>query len=171
MAFQKYNDDTDQLLLQLFNKRTKMTPPIELQGIEISRSIDCKTVGGEPSDPSNPRPIIARFASRRVKGVVMPEQKKLRRRRTAEWGADLEPTNDETNAGGTDGEENEDESSDDVRRIFLNPVYISVDLTRRWARLAKITSDLRRQGKIWRIMVKDQRNAIHKIKKESGFPF
>ena len=32
---EKHNDDTDQLLLQLFNKRMKMTPPIELQDIEI----------------------------------------------------------------------------------------------------------------------------------------
>ena len=107
----------------------------------------------------------------------MRQEKKLRRRRAPERDADQEPGNDEANADGTDGEENEDESSDDVRRMYPNPVYISDDLTRHRARLEKMARELRRQGKItdtWvfdgRIMIKDQKNAIHEIKRESDFP-
>ena len=72
---EKNNDDPDQLLLQLFNKRMKMTPPIELQDIEISHRIGRITNVGESSDPPPPRPIIARFASRRIKGAVMRQKK------------------------------------------------------------------------------------------------
>ena len=141
-----------------------MTPPIELQDIEISHRIGRIINGGESSDPPPPRPIIARFASRRIKGAAMRQKKKLRRRRAPERDADIEPGNDEANADDTDGEENEDESSDDVRRMFPNPVYISDDLIRRRARLAKMAHKLRCQGRItdtWvfdgRITVKDQK--------------
>ena len=105
---EKNNDDTDQLLLQLFNKRMKMTPPIELQDIEIWHRIGRITNGGESSDPPPPRPIIARFASRRIKGAVMRQKKKLWRRRAPERDAYLEnePGNDEANTDCTDGEEN-----------------------------------------------------------------
>ena len=105
------------------------------------------------------------------------QEKNLGRRRAAERDVDLELTNDETNADGSDVEENEDEPSDNVTRMFPNPVYISDDITQRWAHLAKMEHNIQCHGKItdtWvfdgRIVVKDHKNIIHVIKRESDFP-
>ena len=161
------DEDTDQLLLQLFNKRMQLQPPVQLQEIEISHRVGRNPNGDQPRDqPSLPRAIIARFASRRIKAKVMKEKKKLR-----EKPAPAENETDETNGSGTT------DNMEDTSLTSSRPIYISDDLTRRRARLAKMGRDLRRRGKIrdtWvfdgRIMIKDNRNKVHEIRRESDFP-
>ena len=78
---------------------------------------------------------------------------------------------DETNGSGTT------DNVEDASLTSSRPIFISDDLTRLRARLAKMGRDLRRRGKIrdiWvfdgRIMIKDNRNKVHKIRRESDFP-
>ena len=160
------DEDTDRLLLQLFNKRMQLQPPVQLQEIEISHRVGRNPNGVQPPDqPSLPRAIIARFASRRIKAKVMKEKKKLR-----EKPAPATKENETNGSGTTDNVE-------DASLTSSWPIFISDDLTRRRALLAKMGRDLRRRGKIrdtWvfdgRIMIKDNRNKVHEIRRESDFP-
>ena len=162
------DEDTDQLLLQLFNKRMQLQPPVQLQEIEISHRVGRNLNEVQPPDqPSLPRAIIARFASRHIKAKVMKE-KKLREKPAP---ATEENETDETNGSGTT------DNVEDASLTSSRPIFISDDLTRRRAWLAKMGRDLRRRGKIrdtWvfddRIMIKDNRNKVHEIRRESDFP-
>ena len=163
------DEDTDQLLLQLFNERMQLEPPVQLQDIEISHRVGRTPYPAQSSDKPSHRAIIARFASRRIKAKVMREKKKLKQKPAP---APEENDHETEESGTTTNDLPEDTSS-----ISTLPIFISDDLTRRRARLAKMARDLRRRNSIrdtWvfdgRIMIKDNRNMVHEIIRESDFP-
>ena len=171
---------TDEKLLTLFNSVMEVEPPVTVEDIEVSHRIGKPQASATPptapeqsadhaeseaadnnSSQANgddsrrqpaPRPIIARFASRRVKSRVMGAKKELR----------------------TVSTKNLDES---VIAQFPHKAYLSDDLTQTRARLAYKARVLFRGGKIsstWvfdgRVLIKDNYNRIHEIKRESDLP-
>ena len=79
------HDNTDDLLLKLFNNKMKMSPQIQLNDIEVSHCVSRKPQ--QPSDssclnqatqPPPPKHIIARLANRRVKGNIVKAKRVLR---------------------------------------------------------------------------------------------
>ena len=176
------HDNTDDLLLKLFNNKMKMSPQIQLNDIEISHRVGRKPQ--QPSDSSSPnqakkppppRAIIARLASWRVKGDVMKAKRVLRPKRKNKRNED-EGEDEKSDDG--DAEDDEDTVTDvDIQQLFPLPIYISDDLTPRRARLAKRARDCRNAKKLqdtWifdgRIMAKDNRGRITEIKRESDLP-
>ena len=71
-------EDTDQLVLTLFNDNMGMTPPIERQEIERShRRLGRKTDGnGRPR--TSTRPVIVRFTTERLRDEVFQVRTKLK---------------------------------------------------------------------------------------------
>ena len=96
---------TDTKLLELINKNMKLQPPLEPGNIEVSHRI-----GKTPAPPNDnqaanssrsqtrPRPIIARFASRRIKVRVMEVKKRLKRNRQSDDSADQEEEDEDLSA-------------------------------------------------------------------------
>ena len=159
------DENTDQLLLQLSNEHMQLEPPVQLQDIEISHRVGRTPNPAQSSDKPSHWVIIARFASRRIKTKVMREKKKP---------APAPEENDrETEESGT----TTNDLPEDTSLISTLPIFISDDLTRRRAHLANMARDLRRRHSIrdtWffdgRIMIKDNRNMVHEIRRESDFP-
>ena len=75
---------TDDLLLQLFNSRLKLRPPLTLEEIEISTRVgklqveNQATENGEGGTSVKPRPIIMKFVSCGTKTRVMAARKCLK---------------------------------------------------------------------------------------------
>ena len=153
---------TDTKLLELINKKMKLQPPLEPGDIEVSHRI-----GKAPAPPNDdqaadstrsqtcPRPIIARFASRRIKVRVMEVKKRLKRNRQSDDSADQE------------------EEDEDLSASFPGPVFISDDLTQRGARLAKKARDMKNAKQLsdtWvfdgRVFAKDLHGRVREIKNE-----
>ena len=152
---------TDTKLLELINKKMKLQPPLEPGDIEISHRI-----GKAPAPPNDdpaadssrpqtrPRPIIARFASRRIKVRVMEVKKRLKRNRQSDDSAD-------------------EEEDEDLSASFPGPVFISDDLTQRRARLAKKARDMKNAKQLsdtWvfdgRVFPKNLHGRVREIKNE-----
>ena len=163
------DEDTYQVLLQLFNEHMQLEPPVQLQDIDISHRVGRTPNPAQSSDKPSHRAIIARYASRRIKTKVMREKKKLKQKP-----APAPEENDrETEESGT----TTNDLPEDTSLISTLPIFISDDLTRRRAHLANMAHDLRRRHSIrdtWvfdgRIMIKDNRNMVHEIRRVSDFP-
>ena len=177
------HDNTDDLLIKLFNNKMKIKPKVQLTDIEISHRVGRKwhqppdsASPNQAKTPTAPRAIIARFASRRVKGNAMSAKRVLRPKRKKTRNTDEREEAEEVE-GDEEEVEDEDDADVDIDQLFPRPVYISDDLTPRRARLAKLARDRKRAGKLqdtWifygRIMAKDNRSRIMEIKRETHLP-
>ena len=103
---------------------------------------------------TRPRPIIAKFASRRIKVRVMEVRKSLKRNRQFDDSAD------------------QDDEDEDLSASFPDPVFISDDLTQQRARLAKKARDMKNVKQLsdtWvfdgRVFAKDLHGRVREKKK------
>ena len=159
---------TDDLLLQLFNSRLKLRPPLTLEEIEISHRVGKlqvehqETEDGEGGTLVKPRPIIAKFVSRRTKARVMAARKHLKpKARQDTISPDAEPVDDEVN---------HDDEEDPNQVPLPQTIYIADDLTRNRAKIAFRARQLKRGGKLrdtWvfycSVMIKDNTGKVSKV--------
>ena len=134
--------NTDSKILSLFNKNMSMEPPIGLEDLEVTHRVGRPPAAPNPNNdsaesPPKPRPIIVKFASRRVKGRVMEERSNLK---------------------------DNPLKLDDGKTV---KIYIHDDLTKRRANLAYRARQLKNSRKIFdtwvsncKIVVKDNYNRI-----------
>ena len=137
--------NTDTKTLSLFNNNMGLQPPLVMDDLEVTHRVGRPPSARNPSNdsaetPPKPRPIIVKFASRRVKGRVMEKR------------SELKDNPLELNDGET-----------------VN-VYIQDDLTKRRANLAYRARQLKKDKKIFdtwvsfcKIIVKDNYNHINVI--------
>ena len=168
---------TDDVLLDLCNKRLKMKPPLTIDEIEVSHRVGSleattpmTTENDQASRPTvKPRPIIVKFVSRRTKARVMELRKDLKNircgRREPEPDATTEPSEPSAVT-----EQNETDAEPGPSILYPKPVYFSDDLTRKRAKLAFKCRELKRLGHLKdtlvfdsRILVKDNHNRIAKV--------
>ena len=160
---------TDDVLLDLCNNKLKLQPPISLDEIEVSHRVgQLERIAPRTSEDGEvsrqtvkPRPIIAKFVSRRTKARVMEVRKRLKNLNGRNTTAD-DPNADERH------DEADDIPEPDTR--YPSAVYISDDLTQKRAKLAFKARELRRHKRIkdtWvydsQIMIKENNNKIAKV--------
>ena len=139
----------DDKLLDLFNTRLKITPPIAKEEIEVAHRLprgmfrprnnsDAAATENQRENATQPPPtVIIKFVSRRTKEVVMGKKTKLK----------------------------------DIKEDNELPIYFQDDLTATRAKLSYKARQLKHQNKIidtWvinsKVMIKDRRNRIHNVK-------
>ena len=75
--------NTDTKILSLCNKNLGLEPPLVLDDLEVTHRVGRPPAVPNPNNdstesPPKPRPILVKFASRRVKGRVMDERSTLK---------------------------------------------------------------------------------------------
>ena len=75
--------NTDTKILSLCNKNLGLEPPLVLDDLEVTHRVSRPPAVPNPNDdsaqsPPKPRPILVKFASKRVKGRVMDERSTLK---------------------------------------------------------------------------------------------
>ena len=155
-------------LLQLFNSRLKLRPPLTLEEIKISHRVGKlqvehqETEYGEGGTLMKSRPIFAKFVSRRTKARVMAARKHLKPKAHQDT---IFP-----DAENVDNEVNHDDEENPNQVPLPQTIYIADDLTRNRAKIAFRARQLKRDGKLrdtWvfdcSIMIKDNTGRVSKV--------
>ena len=128
----------------LIHLQTSIVQPLEFRN-EISDRVGKLQVehqereDGEGGTLMKPRPIIAKFVSRRTKARVMAAHKHLKPKAHQDTiSPDAEPV---------DNEVNHDDEGDPNEVPLPQTIYIADDLTRNWAKIAFRARQLKRDGK------------------------
>ena len=155
---------TDEKVLDLCNKRMKVTPPLQLDEIAVSHRVGPVNTETENGEPPLPRPLLVKFVSRRSKARVMETREKLRPERTT-------PHQQHQPAQQSKGEGEDATEEEQGREGPLPVIYISDDLTKFRANLAYRARVAKRQNKIsdtWisycKVLIKDNRSRIYHVR-------
>ena len=158
---------TDDKVLRLCNIRMKLNPPLTLSEISVSHRVGKprEPPDDEGSDPRpRPRPLLVKFATRRIKNRVMAAKKKLRKQHPNGNEGDEGDThphhladtgNGSSNQADVDNASPSPEAMDDGTNI-----YIGDDLTKTQAKLAYQARQAKRNGEISDTWVFDSKKQL-----------